>query len=94
MGVSAQCPLIGTWASLDIPSCAYIFLHGGVGYYSFFGAKREFAYTDNGESVTIHYTGDFAASQFGYAVHGDLLLIQDSFGNPVKYKLIKEDEEK
>lgn len=50
------------------------------------GAEKHFTYTDNGDSVTVHYTNDLLPSTFGYVIDGDLLLIEDSFGNRVKYK--------
>ena len=68
----------------------YNFLTDGKGFYSFFDAKKEFTYTDNSESVTIHYVGDFMPSTFKYTTTEDVLLIEDSFGKAVKYKRNKE----
>lgn len=85
---------MGKWASVDLPCFAYNFSHDGIGYYSFMSGKKEFTYTANENSVTIHYTGDLLPGTFEYVIEDDILSIQDSFGNYVKYKLIKEDDGK
>lgn len=82
--------LIGCWVSVEMSFCTYNFLTDGKGFYSFFDAKKEFTYTDNSESVTIHYVGDFMPSTFKYTTTEDVLLIEDSFGKAVKYKRNKE----
>ena len=78
--------LIGCWVSAELSFCAYNFLSDGKGFYSFFDAKKEFTYTDNGYSVTIHFSGDLMQSTFKYTATEDVLLIEDSFGTLVKYK--------
>ena len=78
--------LIGCWISAELSFCAYNFLHDGKGFYSFFEAKKEFTYTDNGDSVIIHFSGDFMPGAFRYTVEENILLIEDSFGTPVEYK--------
>ena len=90
MGVAMGNIIIGCWISVELSFCAYNFLQGGKGFYSFFDAKKEFSYTDNGDSVTIHFTGDLMPSTFKYAATEDMLLIEDSFGKIVKYKRNKE----
>ena len=78
--------LIGCWVSAELSFCAYNFLPDGKGFYSFGDAKKDFTYVDNGESVTIHYSGDFMPGAFRYTVEENILLIEDSFGTPVEYK--------
>ena len=78
--------LIGCWESAQLSFCSYNFLPDGEGFYSFGMGKKGFTYTDNGESVTIHFNGDFMPSIFKYTIEEDVLLIEDSFGTPVKYK--------
>ena len=78
--------LIGCWVSAELSFCAYYFLHDGKGFYSFFESKKEFTYTDNGDSVIIHFSGDLMSSTFKYTATEDVLLIEDSFGTHVKYR--------
>ena len=52
----------------------------------FLKQKKEFTYTDNGDSVIIHFSGDLMSSTFKYTATEDVLLIEDSFGTLVKYK--------
>ena len=78
--------LIGCWVSAELSFCAYNFLHDGKGFYSFFEAKKEFTYTDNGDSVIIHFSGDLMQSTFKYSICENILSIEDSFGNFVRYK--------
>ena len=78
--------LIGCWVSAELSFCAYNFLLDGKGFYSFGDAKKDFTYTDNSESVTIHYVGDFMPSTFKYSICENILSIEDSFGNLVRYK--------
>ena len=82
--------LIGCWVSAELSFCAYNFLHDGKGFYSFFEAKKEFTYTDNGDSVIIHFSGDLMQSTFKYSICENILSIEDSFGNLVRYKRNKE----
>ncbi|MBQ7975022.1 MAG: hypothetical protein IJ300_04985 [Clostridia bacterium] len=82
--------LIGCWVSAELSFCAYNFLHDGKGFYSFFDAKKEFTYTDNGDSVIIHFSGDLMQSTFKYSICENILSIEDSFGNLVRYKRNKE----
>ena len=82
--------LIGCWVSAELSFCAYNFLSEGKGFYSFGDAKKDFTYTDNGDSVTIHYAGDFMPSTFKYSICENILSIEDSFGNLVRYKKNKE----
>ena len=78
--------LIGCWVSAELSFCAYNFLHDGKGFYSFFDAKKEFTYRDNGDSVIIHFSGDLMQSTFKYSICENILSIEDSFGNLVRYK--------
>lgn len=78
--------LIGKWVSVDLPCFAYNFLGGGKGYYSLGDAKKEFSYVASDISVTIHYTGDMLPASYEYFIEENVLSIQDSFGNYIKYK--------
>ena len=82
--------LIGCWVSAELSFCAYNFLSDGKGFYSFFDAKKEFTYRDNGDSVIIHFSGDLMSSTFKYSICKNILSIEDSFGNLVRYKRNKE----
>ena len=90
-GHSYEYKLIGCWVSAELSFCAYNFLSDGKGFYSFFDAKKEFTYTDNGDNVIIHFSGDLISSTFKYTIEDDILLIEDSFGALVKYKRNKEE---
>ena len=82
--------LIGCWVSAELSFCAYNFLSDGKGFYSFFDAKKEFTYRDNGDSGIIHFSGDLMQSTFKYSICENILSIEDSFGNLVRYKRNKE----
>ena len=86
MGVSK---LIGSWESSIFRGAVYNFCEHGKGSYGFLGASKEFEYTDNGASVTIHFIGDFASSEFAYQIEGNKLLISDSFGSVNTYIYIE-----
>ena len=90
MGIAMDNKLIGCWVSAELSFCAYNFLHDGKGFYSFFDAKKEFTYTDNGDSVIIHFSGDLMQSTFKYSICENILSIEDSFGNLMRYKRNKE----
>lgn len=78
--------LIGTWASVEFPSFAYNFISADEGYYSMADAKKEFKYNADDTKVVIYYPGDVSALSFKYEINEDVLSIEDSFGNFVKYK--------
>ena len=82
--------LIGCWVSAELSFCAYNFLSDGKGFYSFGDAKKEFTYIDNSESVTIYYIGDFMPRTYKYFIEENVLSVDDSFGNLVRYKINKE----
>lgn len=90
MGIAIENKIIGRWVSVEMPFCAYNFMSDRKGFYSFFDAQKEFTYTDNGDSVTLHFSGDLMPSTFKYTTTEDVLLIEDSFGKVVKYKRNKE----
>ena len=90
MGIAMENKLIGCWVSAELSFCAYNFLSDGKGFYSFFDAKKEFTYRDNGDSVIIHFSGDLMQSTFKYSICENILSIEDSFGNLVRYKRNKE----
>lgn len=78
--------LLGRWEYERLPSLSYNFLPSGVGFYTFGDAKKEFEYTVTDSEIKIHFIGDFMPSVFKYSIAEDTLLIDDSFGNTVKYK--------
>ena len=90
MGIDMDNEIIGRWESVEMSFCAYNFLSDGKGFYSFGDAKKEFTYVDNGESVTIHYIGDFMPRTYKFFIEENVLSIEDSFGNVVRYKRKKE----
>ncbi|MBQ2751356.1 MAG: hypothetical protein IJF25_02155, partial [Oscillospiraceae bacterium] len=53
--------------------------------YIFCGGEKPFEYIDNGDSVTVHFTGDLLPNLFRYNIAGDRLSIEDSFGGVVIY---------
>ena len=85
MGIAMYNKLIGCWVSAEMSFCTYNFLSEGKGFYSFGDAKKDFIYTYTSESVTIHYVGDFMPSTFKYSICENILSIEDSFGNLVRY---------
>ena len=78
--------ILGRWEAVGFPSFAYNFLLDGAGFYSVADAKKEFEYNADDERVVIYYPGDVAALNFKYEINEDILSIEDSFGNLVKYK--------
>lgn len=45
----------------------------------------EFTYEDDGSKVSILYTGNTMPSEYSYTVNGNVLSIEDSFGEKVEY---------
>ena len=84
MGVREK--LIGTWVAIGFPCFAYNFTSSSEGYYSMANVKKAFNYSANDETVALYYPGDVSALSFKYEIDGDILSIEDSFGNFVKYK--------
>ena len=76
--------LVGTWEYKELDA-AYIFNEDGTGAYRFYGTELPFTYTDDGESVSILYTGNTSPNVFAYTISGKTLSIEDSFGEMVKY---------
>ena len=83
--------ICGRWEAVGFSCFTYNFQPDGKGFYSFFDAKKEFTYTNNGDNVIIHFSGDLMKSTFKYTIEEDVLLIEDSFGALVKYKRNKEE---
>lgn len=77
-------PLVGSWKS-DSFEAIYTFNDDGTGEYDFYGDKKPFTYTDNGDSVEIKYETDTVSSVFKYVIEDDVLNIEDSFGEMYKY---------
>ncbi|MBQ7974991.1 MAG: hypothetical protein IJ300_04820 [Clostridia bacterium] len=82
--------LIGTWVAVGFPGLAYNFVSINEGYYSVANAKKEFKYNADNTKIVIYYPGEVSALTFQYEIKEDILLIEDSFGNFVKYKKVKE----
>ena len=80
--------LVGTWEYKELDA-AYIFNEDGTGAYRFYGAEMPFTYTDDGESVSILYTGNTSPNVFAYSISGKTLSIEDSYGEMVKYTKAK-----
>jgi len=77
--------LIGAWGWNGHRVCGYFFAPEGKGSYIFCGGEKTFEYQDNGDSVTVHFTGDLLPNLFRYDIDGDRLSIEDSFGSRVIY---------
>lgn len=82
--------ICGRWEAVGFSCFAYNFLPDGTGFYSMADAKKEFKYDADGTRVIIHYPADLAPLSFKYEIDEDVLSIEDSFGNIVKYKKSKE----
>ena len=82
--------LIGTWTAVGFTGFAYNFVSADEGYYSVANAKKEFKYNADETKIAIYYPGEASALIFQYEIEEDILLIEDSFGNFVKYKKVKE----
>ena len=78
--------LIGAWGWNGHRDCGYFFAPEGKGSYIFCGGEKTFEYSDNGDSVTVHFKGDLLPNKFRYVIDGDKLSIEDSFGDRVIYK--------
>ena len=78
--------ICGRWEAVGFPAFAYNFLPDGRGFYSMADAKKDFSYTATDDCVSIHYPGDVAVLNFRYEINEDILSIEDSFKNLVKYK--------
>ena len=76
----------GRWEAVGFPSFAYNFMPDGTGFYSMADAKKEFTYKADDTRVVIYYPGDIDALNFKYEIIGDVLSIEDSFGNFVEYR--------
>ena len=74
--------IVGSWKH---DSYVYTFNSDNTGSYSSGTNKMEFTYEDDGDKVSILYTGNTKASSYEYQVKGNKLTIKDSFGNDVIY---------
>ena len=74
--------LVGSW---DHSGYVYTFNSDKTGNYDALGRKSEFTYEDDGEKITILYTGNTVASTYEYKIEGDKLIIKDSFGADIEY---------
>ena len=85
-------PINGTWEYTGDMDCAYIFNTNGTGAYRYYGADMLFTYTDDGTSVSILFSGNYAPNVMAYSINGKILNIEDSFGNIVSYEKIKDSD--
>ncbi|MBQ1451688.1 MAG: hypothetical protein IIZ22_03390 [Clostridia bacterium] len=76
--------LIGSW-TYPVGDYTYTFNKDGTGSYSAGSTVMEFTYTDKGTSVEILYTGNTVANEFKYTIKGNVLSIEDSFGEKIEY---------
>ncbi|MBP5303893.1 MAG: hypothetical protein J6Z00_03300 [Clostridia bacterium] len=76
--------IIGSWEYTS-GGYTYTFNDNGTGSYSAGGTVMEFTYEDTGSTVSILYTGNTMASEYGYTISGNTLIIEDSFGDKVEY---------
>ena len=74
--------IVGSW---DHSGFVYTFNKDNTGSYDALGNKMNFTYEDDGEKVSILYTGNTLASSYEYKIEGKKLIIKDSFGNDVEY---------
>lgn len=78
--------IIGTWKYDGAMDCAYVFQANGQGAYRYYGVDIPFTYTDDGTAVSIQYENSAAPLVLKYTINGDILSIEDSFGEMVTYK--------
>lgn len=76
--------IVGTW-EYSSGGYSYTFNADGTGSYNYGTTVMEFAYTDDGATVSIKYTTNTVASDYAYTIEGDTLIIADSFGDTVEY---------
>lgn len=81
----APLTLVGSWESDALADYIYTFNEDGTGNYSVAGLDMPFTYEDNGNSFSILYDGNTAATDFEYTIEGEKLTIIDSFGDPTVY---------
>lgn len=76
--------IVGTWEYGSL-GAAYIFNADGTGAYEFAGTQMKFTYTDDGSKITLQYEGMTAPNEFNYTIEGNILHMEDSFGEIVDY---------
>ena len=81
----AEPTLVGKWVYEDSDDMYYTFNEDGTGSYFFIGGEMKFTYEDDGEAVTLNYETATEPSVYKYALEGNKLLIEDSFGETVTY---------
>ena len=77
--------IVGSWTYVD-GGYTYTFNSNGTGSYTAGTTVMEFTYEDDGSKVSILYTGNTMPSEYAYTISGDILSIEDSFGEKVEYK--------
>ena len=81
--------LVGKWEYAAMSDYCYIFREDGTGIYSTDNGETaffEFEWTDNGDSVTLDYVDSDFPGTFKYTINGNILSIEDSFGDMIEYK--------
>lgn len=78
-------PIVGKWEYEDSSDMYYIFNEDGTGLYYFVSGEMNFTYEDDGKAVTLQYETATEPSTFKYTIEDNVLSIEDSFGEYVKY---------
>ena len=78
-------PIVGTWEYEYSSDMYYTFNEDGTGSYYFVSGEMKFTYEDDGEAVTLHYETATEPSVYKYTIEDDVLSIEDSLGEYVKY---------
>jgi len=78
-------PIVGKWEYEDSSDMYYTFNEDGTGSYYFVSGEMKFTYEDDGKAVTLHYETATEPSVYKYTIEGNVLSIEDSFGDYVKY---------
>ena len=74
--------VVGKWA---YTSYVYTFNSDKTGTYDASGTLMQFTYEDDGEKLSILYTGSTSPLVLKYRIDGNKLIITDSFGSDVEY---------
>ena len=82
---NAEPTIVGKWVYESADNMYYTFNEDGTGSYFFVGGEMKFTYEDDGDAVTIKYENSTEPSIYKYTIEKDVLSIEDSFGEIVKY---------
>lgn len=78
--------LLGSWEAVTMQGAIYSFEEGGKGAYIYGTTTMPFTYKVVGDSVEILFEGNTMANTYKFQIKGDILQIEDSFGDTVEYK--------